>query len=112
MGYCPQFDALFETLTGREHLRLYAAIKVRFDGGKNPPLQSAERGAAYVTGTVSTVCSPVFEPIPLSTICHADVGIFCPCDTLVWWRELFSVARHIVLSVVPKNADYRYGLYG
>ena len=29
MGYCPQFDALFETLTGREHLRLYAAIKVR-----------------------------------------------------------------------------------
>ncbi|CAB1106524.1 ABC [Ectocarpus sp. CCAP 1310/34] len=27
MGYCPQFDALFETLTGREHLRLYAAIK-------------------------------------------------------------------------------------
>ncbi|CAM9259808.1 unnamed protein product [Ectocarpus sp. 4 AP-2014] len=27
MGYCPQFDALFDTLTGREHLRLYAAIK-------------------------------------------------------------------------------------
>lgn len=29
VGYCPQFDALFDTLTGREHLRLYAAIKVR-----------------------------------------------------------------------------------
>lgn len=29
VGYCPQFDALFETLTGREHLELYAAIKVR-----------------------------------------------------------------------------------
>ena len=29
VGYCPQFDALFETLTGREHLMLYAAIKVR-----------------------------------------------------------------------------------
>ncbi|CAB1115344.1 ABC [Ectocarpus sp. CCAP 1310/34] len=27
VGYCPQFDALFETLTGREHLALYAAIK-------------------------------------------------------------------------------------
>ncbi|CAN0494129.1 unnamed protein product, partial [Ectocarpus sp. 12 AP-2014] len=24
VGYCPQFDALFETLTGREHLALYA----------------------------------------------------------------------------------------
>lgn len=28
VGYCPQFDALFETLTGREHLMLYACIKV------------------------------------------------------------------------------------
>ncbi|CAM9541397.1 unnamed protein product [Ascophyllum nodosum] len=27
VGYCPQFDALFETLTGREHLMLYATIK-------------------------------------------------------------------------------------
>ncbi|CAM9274465.1 unnamed protein product, partial [Hapterophycus canaliculatus] len=27
VGYCPQFDALFETLTAREHLMLYAAIK-------------------------------------------------------------------------------------
>ena len=29
VGYCPQFDAQFETLTGREHLMLYAAIKVQ-----------------------------------------------------------------------------------
>lgn len=28
VGFCPQFDALFETLTGREHLALYASIKV------------------------------------------------------------------------------------
>jgi ABC-type multidrug transport system ATPase subunit len=27
MGYCPQFDALFPKLTGREHLQLYARIK-------------------------------------------------------------------------------------
>jgi ABC-type multidrug transport system ATPase subunit len=27
IGYCPQFDALFELLTGREHLQLYARIK-------------------------------------------------------------------------------------
>mmetsp|Transcript_30098 Transcript_30098/g.30579 ORF Transcript_30098/g.30579 Transcript_30098/m.30579 type:complete len:1840 (-) Transcript_30098:237-5756(-) len=27
IGYCPQFDALFELLTGREHLALYASIK-------------------------------------------------------------------------------------
>lgn len=27
IGYCPQFDALLSNLTGREHVRLYAAIK-------------------------------------------------------------------------------------
>jgi ATP-binding cassette subfamily A (ABC1) protein 3 len=27
IGYCPQFDALLENLTSREHLELYAAIK-------------------------------------------------------------------------------------
>ena len=27
LGYCPQFDAHFDQLTGREHLNLYARIK-------------------------------------------------------------------------------------
>jgi ABC-type multidrug transport system ATPase subunit len=27
MGYCPQFDAFFDTLTVREHLEFYARIK-------------------------------------------------------------------------------------
>jgi ATP-binding cassette subfamily A (ABC1) protein 3 len=27
IGFCPQFDALFELMTGREHLQLYARIK-------------------------------------------------------------------------------------
>ncbi|CAC5402030.1 ABCA2 [Mytilus coruscus] len=27
IGYCPQFDALFDELTGREHLRLYARLR-------------------------------------------------------------------------------------
>lgn len=27
IGYCPQFDALLELLTSKEHLELYAAIK-------------------------------------------------------------------------------------
>lgn len=27
IGYCPQFDAHFENLTGREHIELYASIK-------------------------------------------------------------------------------------
>lgn len=27
MGYCPQFDALSDLLTGREHLELYARLR-------------------------------------------------------------------------------------
>ena len=27
LGYCPQFDALWDKLTAREHLQLYGAIK-------------------------------------------------------------------------------------
>ena len=27
VGYCPQFDAHFTNLTGREHVELYASIK-------------------------------------------------------------------------------------
>lgn len=27
IGYCPQFDALLEFLTAKEHLELFAAIK-------------------------------------------------------------------------------------
>jgi ATP-binding cassette, subfamily A (ABC1), member 3 len=27
IGYCPQFDALFDNMTAREHLQLYARIK-------------------------------------------------------------------------------------
>lgn len=27
MGYCPQFDAINELLTGREHLELYALLR-------------------------------------------------------------------------------------
>ena len=27
MGVCPQFDVLYDNLTGREHLRLFAEVK-------------------------------------------------------------------------------------
>jgi ABC-type multidrug transport system ATPase subunit len=32
IGYCPQFDAIFEGLTVKEHLEIYATLKgVRSD---------------------------------------------------------------------------------
>ncbi len=33
MGVCPQFDVLWEQLTGAEHLLLFAAIKGEGGGG-------------------------------------------------------------------------------
>jgi ATP-binding cassette, subfamily A (ABC1), member 3 len=40
IGYCPQFDALLELLTVREHLELYARIK----GFEGEDLQRVVRG--------------------------------------------------------------------
>jgi ATP-binding cassette subfamily A (ABC1) protein 1 len=40
LGYCPQFDALFELLTVREHLELYARIKGVPDGKMESVVQS------------------------------------------------------------------------
>jgi ABC-type Na+ transport system ATPase subunit NatA len=62
LGYCPQFDALFDHLTGREHLRLYAKIKgiplaaipavVEQKIGEMGLSQYADRGAwSYSGGT-------------------------------------------------------------
>ena len=36
MGVCPQFDILWQELTGYEHVRLYGAIKVGPLGGRCP----------------------------------------------------------------------------
>ncbi len=27
MGYCPQFDALFDNLTAKEHLQIYSVLR-------------------------------------------------------------------------------------
>ncbi|OQR83117.1 ATP-binding Cassette (ABC) Superfamily [Achlya hypogyna] len=51
IGYCPQFDALFDLLTVREHLELFAALK-------SVP---EEHGAAVVTAMVARLGLGPFE---------------------------------------------------
>lgn len=34
VGICPQHDCLWDSLTGREHVRLYGRIKVRTEGAR------------------------------------------------------------------------------
>lgn len=43
IGYCPQFDALLENLTAREHLELYAAIKGIPENMREPLIQNKLR---------------------------------------------------------------------
>lgn len=51
MGYCPQFDAINDLLTGREHLEFYARLR-----------GVPEKEVAMVTVTsFSTFCPCVFK---------------------------------------------------
>jgi len=45
IGYCPQFDAHFDNMTGREHVELYASIK-------GVPKDSVKEAAAAVLAEV------------------------------------------------------------
>lgn len=44
LGYCPQFDALFDELTAREHLQLYTRLR------GIPWKDEAQVGAAWGAG--------------------------------------------------------------
>jgi ATP-binding cassette, subfamily A (ABC1), member 3 len=57
IGYCPQFDALSENLTSREHLDLYAAIK-------GIPKDKREQ---LISKKIKEMNLTVFENIPAGT---------------------------------------------
>lgn len=50
MGYCPQFDAIDELLTGREHLYLYARLR-----------GVPESDISRVSQTPAACCRPLFS---------------------------------------------------
>ena len=76
IGFCPQFDALFELLTGREHLALYARIKgvpeslinevVEKKAAEMDLLQHYKRTAGRYSGgnkrKLSVACAMIGEP--------------------------------------------------
>jgi len=57
MGYCPQFDPLFDLMTGNEHLRMYARIR------------GVEKSAieARVSGILDTVGLTMYADVPAGT---------------------------------------------
>lgn len=48
MGVCPQFDILWNELTGREHLRIYGAVKVHHHCGSSRLLRGYDRCEAML----------------------------------------------------------------
>jgi ATP-binding cassette subfamily A (ABC1) protein 3 len=52
IGYCPQFDAHFENMTGREHVELYAQIK----GVPKEHVKDAAAGCLSEVGLSATDC--------------------------------------------------------
>ena len=63
MGYCPQFDAIDELLTGREHLNLYA----RLSGVPE-----------YEVARVSRAAGPSNQDIADSSSVPLSQGLRCP----------------------------------
>ncbi len=49
MGVCPQFDVLWDNLTGLEHLHLFAAIKGEAPAAL-PSMDSYQKRAAAIEG--------------------------------------------------------------
>ena len=46
IGYCPQFDSLFDELTAREHIQLYARLR------GVPPKEEKQVGCCLLEGTM------------------------------------------------------------
>ncbi|KAK7933959.1 hypothetical protein WMY93_004855 [Mugilogobius chulae] len=57
IGYCPQFDALFDDLTAREHLQLYTRLR-------GAPWSDQSRVSYNTVELVSTVTCPNSAPAP------------------------------------------------
>lgn len=63
LGYCPQFDAIDDLLTGREHLEFYARLR-----------GVPEKEVAMVT--VTSLCTPC--PCEFKTeLMHFSHGSYC-----------------------------------
>ena len=65
MGFCPQFDVLWEQLTGEEHLLLFAAIKGGW-GGWHWQGCCFRRGGCLAAGGTG-VPPPRCEDMPVKT---------------------------------------------
>lgn len=74
MGYCPQFDAIDELLTGREHLYLYARLR-------GVPESEIRRVSRMLH------CAPQMKPLRLSTTQWAGI-----------WNPLVAVAAVFVCA--------------
>jgi ABC-type multidrug transport system ATPase subunit len=111
IGFCPQFDALFELLTGREHLTLYARIKginendiVRVVNGKLKEMsleEYADRAAGTYSGgnkrKLSVAIAMIGEPSIvfldgtliinkyLSTVINERFSMTCFYRTIHWY---------------------------
>lgn len=105
LGYCPQFDALFETLTGREHLRLYAAIKARHDHdcdsiqrvNNTCPLMNGRRSGFPLVNFLRLAAKEVGgSTVALLVIAHSLTRVAQGCDCfrrVAFIRHIFRLLQ-------------------
>ena len=84
MGVCPQFDILWKELTGREHLRIYGAIKVI--------------ATAFAEESFSFLCYLTFLSLSVVKILRIDGAI--KLLLIVSYRFVSSMSRRMVIRYV------------
>lgn len=86
MGYCPQSDAIFDLLTGREHLELFARLR----------------------GVPEAQVAQVNTPRPRANQGFALLGMACPCSPGPTPQTALS---GLVRLGLPSYADRLAGTY-
>ncbi|KAK7916255.1 hypothetical protein WMY93_012016 [Mugilogobius chulae] len=105
MGYCPQFDAVNELLTGREHLELYAVLRGVAEWGirKLGLLKYADKKAGSYSGgnlrKLSTAMSLIGAP-PVVFLDEPTTGMDPKARRALWTciHGLIKTGRSIVLT--------------
>lgn len=111
MGYCPQFDAITELLTGREHLQFYSRLR-------GVPEEETPR----VQPTAQPPPSPS-SPILTSTLtltggsmghCQAGFGTTCrpPGGHIQWGQQAQAVHSHSPARQPPHHLPGQWGSCG
>lgn len=102
MGYCPQFDAINDLLTGREHLEFYAILR------GVPENEVCEVGRAYKLTYLNKYLLFLYHFMELDLYWQSHMSGHYFTTTLTILK--FEMAINLIYFSLPKCKKYLYSL--